>query len=628
MLNNKLSIASLIMLSAWGSLYAAEPAGRVLILQGSAVAVRGAQEIPLARGTTIESGDLLKVADSSSMQVRFTDESVVALRANSQYKIDDYKFSEKGEGDKSVFSLLKGGMRTITGLIGKRNPENYQMRSTTATIGIRGTHFTAVNCASDCTNTDGSKVEDGLYGGVTDGRIVVRNSAGETEFSRDQYFQVTSNNALPIPLLAPPSFLRDKLDGLAKAGKGSTGKTAEVQVSGSSSIMETRSPAPTSFAAAPSTRSAQTTYQPMNNPVVAQAAAATATDLKISTPVLLASLLPNIPLVSVPVVIPVDPAITQPATVIPVAPVTPVAPVVTQPAVVPANSTLISGTWSDAYVEASTSRFIGNGEILFWANTYGASSDVGTATNYPLPANFVYTPLNWYMNFFGPWTTTGVDSSGTAFTATYTKSGSEDTGSYAGVADTAYWGRYSLSIDHGTSTAPENTTEIVHWILGAPVTAAPTSGIFTFNHVGGTQPTDSAGKVGTLTNGGSWTVNFGTRTIASVTPVTWTMPNGASYSASISATNPASLVAFGPKTSTDTATNGGTYTSVESGVNSITRTGTSGGSCSGNGCTMTNVVFSPQFGGANATGLGVGIATTATTTTGTQYTAQVRAYTR
>jgi hypothetical protein len=290
---------------------------------------------------------------------------------------------------------------------------------------------------------------------------------------------------------------------------------------------------------------------------------------------------------------------------------------------------LISGTWSNAYVEAGISTYIGSGGTSTWANAYGASSDVGTATNYPFTANFVYTPLNWYMNFSYQPNYTGIDSSGTAFTATYTKSGSVDTGSYTGVADTAYWGRYSYSVDYGTSTAPESTTVIQHWILGAPVTAAPTSGIFTFNHVGGTQPTGTGNTTGTLTNGGSWTVNFGTRTIASVTPVTWTMSNGVSYSASISPAAPASLVSYGPTTSTDTAaSNRGTYTTVESGVNSITRTGTSGGSCSGNGCTMTNVVFSPQFGGANATGLGVGIATTATTTTGTQYTAQVRAYTR
>lgn len=617
MLNNKLSIASLIMLSAWGSLHAAEPAGRVLILQGTAVAVRGAQELPLARGTTIESGDLLKVAEGSSLQVRFTDESVVALRANTQYKIDDYKFSDKGESDKSVFSLLKGGMRTITGLIGKRNPENYQMRSTTATIGIRGTHFTAVNCASDCTNSDGSKVEDGLYGGVTDGRIVVRNSAGETEFARDQYFQVTSNNALPIPLLAPPSFLRDKLDGLAKAGKGVTGKTAEVQASGSSSTTETTSPAPTSVAVAPNTSREQTSYQPLNNPVVAKAAATSSVQNSGGVAVVI----PPLVLLPAPIapVVPVDPTVTQPPAVTP--------PTVTQPPTIPANSTLLSGTWSDAYVEANTSIYNINAGTSSWA--YGASNETSTATNYPVPNSFVYTPFTWYMSAFGPYTSTSVDSStGTTFTSTYTKSASVDTGSYTGVADKANWGRFDATNSFTNGTTPETTTQIVHWISAAPVTAAPTSGIFTFTHVGGTQPTDSAGNVGTLTNGGSWTVNFGTRTIASATPVTWTMPNGVSYSAAISSASPASLVTFGPTTSTDTATNGGTFTSVETGINSISRPGAAGGSCSGNGCTMTNVVFSPQFGGANATGLGVGIATTAATTSGTQYTAQVRAYTR
>lgn len=563
MLNNKLSIASLIMLSAWGSLHAAEPAGRVLILQGSAVAVRGTQEIPLSRGVTVESGDVLKVADGSSLQVRFTDESVVALRANSQYKIDDYKFSEKGDADKSVFSLLKGGMRTITGLIGKRNPENYQMRSTTATIGIRGTHFTAVNCASDCTNADGSKAEDGLYGGVTDGRIVVRNSAGETEFSRDQYFQVASNNALPVPLLAPPSFLRDKLDGMAKAGKGSKGKTAEAQVADSSSTSETTSPAPNSFAPALSTSTLPTTYQPLESPVA-------------------------------------------------------------QTSTTSINSTLTSGSWTYAYVEAAISSLTGYSGSSTWAD--GASNITDTFTNFPVPIGFTYSPLDWYKSAFGPFTFTEVEN-GVMYTSTYSKSASTNTGAWTGTEGTAHWGRFEATETYSYGGSTYDMKEMVHWLHGPAVTAAPTSGIFTFTHVGGTQPTDNFGNVGTRTSGGSWTVNFGSKTIYSGSPVTWTMPNGASYQAYISSGAPASLTAFGPSTYSGTA-DGGTFTTTESGISSIYRSGTTGGSCSGNGCTMTNVVFSPQFFGATATGLGVGIATTATTSSGTQNTAQVQVYKR
>jgi hypothetical protein len=560
MLNNKLSIFSLIMLSVWGSLHAAEPAGRVLILQGAAVAIRGTQEIPLSRGITVESGDLLKVAEDSSLQVRFTDESVVALRANSQYKIDDYKLSEKGDSDKSIFSLLKGGMRTITGLIGKRNPDAFQVRSKTATIGIRGTHFTAVNCAADCTNADGTKAQDGLYGSVTDGRIVVRNNAGESEFGRDQYFRVVSNNELPIPLLAPPSFLRDKLDGMAKAGKKSQDKTPEIQANDSSSTSETTSPAPNSFAPSLSTSTLPTTYQPLQNPVAQSS-----------------------------------------------------------------STTYISGTWTQAFAEARLRSYTGgySGNLT---GAHGAFNSSETFVNFPAAIEFAYSPLNFNLNAFGPFLHSEVID-GVTYTSVFTKTASTDTGSFAGTEGAAYWGRYSSTDNLSNSSISFTENEIVHWATGPVVTALPTSGIFTFNHVGGTQPTDRYGNAGTLTNGGSWTVDFTSKTIYTATAVTWTMPGGISYQAYVSSSTPATWSTYGPKNKTETLS-GGTMSSSDSGINSISLSGTTGGSCSGGGCTMTNVVLSPQFMGATGTGMAVGITTTATTSSGTQHTGQVQVYKR
>jgi hypothetical protein len=51
-----------------------------------------------------------------------------------------------------VLRLLKGGFRTVTGLIGKRgNTDAYKLRAGTATIGIRGTDFSSRLCATkDC----------------------------------------------------------------------------------------------------------------------------------------------------------------------------------------------------------------------------------------------------------------------------------------------------------------------------------------------------------------------------------------------------------------------------------------------------------------------------------------------
>src|SRR3989338_1785550 len=221
MKNTGLSIISAALLLAFGgSVVHAEPVGRVLVAVGDTSALRNGTVVKLTRGAEVQTGDTLRVGEASNMQVRFTDEGITALRSNSEFRIDDYKFEEKTNIGKSFFSLVKGGMRAITGLIGRHNRDNYAVKAATATIGIRGTHFVLAQCAGDCFNKDGSKAEDGLFGGVTDVRIAVTNQAGEKEFGKNEFFHVPSANALPKPLLAPPSFLRDQLEGQAKSKEG------------------------------------------------------------------------------------------------------------------------------------------------------------------------------------------------------------------------------------------------------------------------------------------------------------------------------------------------------------------------------------------------------------------------
>ena len=204
------------------SVFAAEAAGRVLVAVGETFVQRSGRDVRLERGAAVEAGDVLRVGEASNLQVRFSDEAVVALRSNTLFRIDDYKFANQADADKSVFSLLKGGLRTVTGIIGRASRQNYAVKSVasdmsvTATIGVRGTHFTVVNCNSDCNNADGSRAANGTYGSVTDGRIVATNQGGEREFGKNEYFHVASAAESPQPLLAPPSFLRDKLEGAAR----------------------------------------------------------------------------------------------------------------------------------------------------------------------------------------------------------------------------------------------------------------------------------------------------------------------------------------------------------------------------------------------------------------------------
>lgn len=234
-----------------------QPAARALAVAGSAFVERNGQRLPLQQGGTVENGDAVEVGESSAVQLRFSDESVVALRARSLFKVQDYRYTGNAEQDRSLFGLLRGGMRTITGLIGKANPRAYGVTNVLATVGIRGTHFTLVSCQDDCM-VDGQPTPNGLFGGVTDGRISVTNDAGETDFGQQEYFQVTSAGAPPLRLLAPPGVLNDRTL-VVRARPAAPAAAAESSGTGGDGTQVSTSPQPAQLSlAAPATDAIRT----------------------------------------------------------------------------------------------------------------------------------------------------------------------------------------------------------------------------------------------------------------------------------------------------------------------------------------------------------------------------------
>lgn len=196
----------------------AQPVGRVLVAVGDVTVQRGGRDLMLASGAELFAGDTVRVGDVSNAQIGFTDTSIVALRSKSMFRIDEYAFEPSNESQlsKAVFSLLRGGLRTLTGVIARTNRDGYRMRAQAATVGIRGTHYTLVVCQQDCNNNDGSIAVDGTYGGVLEGRVALANAAGEREFGTDEYFYVADATTLPQQLIGRPGFLRDRLEARAR----------------------------------------------------------------------------------------------------------------------------------------------------------------------------------------------------------------------------------------------------------------------------------------------------------------------------------------------------------------------------------------------------------------------------
>ncbi len=195
----------------------AQSAGRVLAAAGEVTALRAGREVGLVAGSAVDAADEIVTGEAATAQIRLSDGSLLAIRARSRVSLAAYRFTGTDDGLSQVtLRLLRGGLRVLTGLIGKRHRDRWHLASPVATVGIRGTAFSVVHCAQDCAEADGAAAPDGTYGVVFEGRIAVENDAGSREFGVDEGFFVADAATAPRPLLGRPGFLRDRLEARAK----------------------------------------------------------------------------------------------------------------------------------------------------------------------------------------------------------------------------------------------------------------------------------------------------------------------------------------------------------------------------------------------------------------------------
>ena len=193
----------------------------------------GANKILSVRSDVME-GDTLATQQDTYARVKFSDGGEVVLRPGSQLKIDAYAFAEsKPASDNVVLSLLKGGLRAITGLVGKRSRDNVAYKTPTATIGIRGTHFGLLFCNDDCAgvpSVSGETPKNGLHIDVSSGSIGVINAGGQTILNSGQFGFVGSATTAPIAVppeqgvqvTMPPSIRDNEAGGRSVGGAGQT----------------------------------------------------------------------------------------------------------------------------------------------------------------------------------------------------------------------------------------------------------------------------------------------------------------------------------------------------------------------------------------------------------------------
>lgn len=202
------------MLLCGGLAHASEVA-TLINLVGKASAIRAdGKVVPLKPKDAVLEGDTLVTEKGGFAMFRFIDGGEMILRPDTRLKVNEYKFKDASpQGDKADLRLVQGGLRRLTGAIGKRGDMDAdKLVTATATAGIRGTIYDTIQCNNDC---EGG-LQNGVYFRVREGEIVVTNEGGQLGIKSGQFGYTATPTAPPsilprdpgLPSFNPPKSLQ------------------------------------------------------------------------------------------------------------------------------------------------------------------------------------------------------------------------------------------------------------------------------------------------------------------------------------------------------------------------------------------------------------------------------------
>lgn len=115
--------------------------GKIAVSKGEVNVLRNNTTIKATNDFILEKSDQIKTGADGKVQLIFTDNTVITIGAKSTLNVNEYIFDEENKKAEANFNVVEGTFRTITGKIGKVNPEKFKLQTKSASIGIRGTIF-------------------------------------------------------------------------------------------------------------------------------------------------------------------------------------------------------------------------------------------------------------------------------------------------------------------------------------------------------------------------------------------------------------------------------------------------------------------------------------------------------
>lgn len=198
--------AGTLLAAAAGTAWGQNVAGQFLTVIGEVRLLSPSGDRRPERGGDVREGDTILTAPGALVQVRLADGGMLSIRGDTEMKFDRFAHAGREDRSSSMFiSLLKGGFRSVTGLIGQLNRDGYRITTPSATIGIRGTDHEPVVVPPPPPGV-APTVPPGTYDRVYSGETIIQNRQGAAQIiGPNQVGFISVQGAAPVlvPQLPP-----------------------------------------------------------------------------------------------------------------------------------------------------------------------------------------------------------------------------------------------------------------------------------------------------------------------------------------------------------------------------------------------------------------------------------------
>ncbi|MGO9620294.1 MAG: FecR domain-containing protein [Desulfobaccales bacterium] len=129
----------------------AVPVGRFVQVEGSVDLMKGGKfpAVPVKVQDEVEQGDAVRTKSLSKAQIRFVDDTVLAIASESRVAIDEYVYDAAKSKRQATVEIFRGMVHFVVSKILQTEKPDFIMKTHTGVLGVRGTGWYAQLTALD-----------------------------------------------------------------------------------------------------------------------------------------------------------------------------------------------------------------------------------------------------------------------------------------------------------------------------------------------------------------------------------------------------------------------------------------------------------------------------------------------